>query len=61
MKNRSVMFILLMIFWGVLGMVVFADVEPIRSVDVVRIFGIGFAMGASLVSAIHARKQRNLE
>ena len=60
MKNRPVMFVLLMIFWGILGFVVFSDIEPIRSVDVVRIFGIGFAMGASLVSAIQAWKQKKL-
>ncbi|MCP4422397.1 MAG: hypothetical protein GY805_37790 [Chloroflexi bacterium] len=61
MKNRFVMFVLLMIFWGIGGMVIFADSEPIRSVDIVRIFGVGFAMGASLVSAIHAWKQEKAE
>lgn len=61
MKNRFVMFVLLIIFWGILGLVIFADSEPIRAVDSVRIFGIGFAMGASLILAIHAWKQRNAE
>ncbi len=61
MKNRVTMFVLLMIFWGMLGTVVFTDTEPIRSVDIVRIFGIGFAMGASLVSAIHAWKQKKVD
>lgn len=58
MRNKKVIPVVLIIFWGVLGMVVFADIDPIRSIDIVRIFGIGFAMGASLVSAIHAWRQR---